>query len=756
MIMTTIMFPGQGSQFRGMGKELFKIYRNEVRYASDILGYDVEELCLTDPQKLLGKTQYTQPALYVVNTLGFYELEKTVKADYLIGHSLGEYNALLAAEAFDFATGLKLVQKRGALMAAASGGSMAAVLGIDLLALTQKLKDGGFDDIDIANFNTPSQIVIAGPVDSINKIVVEFDKQKIKIIPLFVSAPFHSRYMKSAADEFSIFLQQFSFSPLKIPVIANSTAKPYANDRIAELLSNQIRASVQWNNSIDFLLTQGVTRFEEVGGVILSKMVGEIKGNYRPPKPDTQVNNAAKEGITASRHLSMKLGSQAFREDYGIRYSYVTGAMYRGIASKELVVCMGNAGMMAFLGTGGVTLNEIESWIKYIQEHLKKGQAYGMNLLHNPSDAAFEMRTVDLYLKYGIKNIEAAAYMQITAALVYFRITGLKKALNGEIICEHKIIAKVSRPEVAEAFMQPAPEKIVNKLLADKLITNEQVQLSKKVPMSHDICVEADSGGHTDRGVSIVLLPAILQLRKEIEKQHQYHQSIRVGLAGGIGTPESIVCAFIMGADFVLTGSINQCTVQAGMSNSVKDILQDINVQDTDYCPAGDMFEIGAKVQVLKKGVLFPARANKLYTIYQQYNSLEEIPEKTIEQLEKNYFKRSIETVWQETKNYYSSNGGQEQITRAEANPKHKMALLFRWYFGYTSKLAFEGDIDKKVNFQVHTGSSMGAFNQWVKGTPLEFWRNRNVDEIAVKLMEGAAELLEQKMLTFYNHNHKC
>ncbi|MCP4716601.1 MAG: hypothetical protein GY868_15880, partial [Deltaproteobacteria bacterium] len=190
-----------------------------------------------------------------------------------------------------------------------------------------------------------------------------------------------------------------------------------------------------------------------------------------------------------------------------------------------------------------------------------------------------------------------------------------RKDADGNIECDHKILAKLSRPEVAEVFMSPAPERVVSKLLAENKITEEQAQMAKQVPMSYDICVEADSGGHTDQGIATVLLPSIQSLRKEMMSKHRYAKKLRVGLAGGIGTPEAGAAAFVMGADFIITGSINQCTVEAGMSDSVKNLLQDINIQDTDYAPAGDMFEIGAKVQVLKKGVFFPARAGKLFML---------------------------------------------------------------------------------------------------------------------------------------------
>ncbi len=753
-----IMFPGQGSQYRGMGKNVFDQYSREVSRASEILGYDLEELCLKDPEKKLGKTEFTQPALYVVNALSYFGREEGDLPDYLIGHSLGEYNALLAAGAFDFETGLRLVQERGALMAKASGGGMAAVLGIEIDRLQDYLLKGSYKEIDIANFNTPTQTVISGPQASINKVIKDFDGKGIKIVPLFVTAPFHSRYMNASADEFGTFLKDFRFSKLKIPVISNVTGLPYEEGQVASLLREQIKSPVKWTTMIRRSIGYGASDYEEINGMILTKMVEEIRRDCSPIVEERQVQHSdnTKKGATIidsneqekrrqeqeSLELSRQLGNKEFREDYGVQYAYVAGSMYRGIASKELVVLMAKAKMLSFLGAGGMPLKEIESNIDYIQRALNHGEAYGVNLLHNLEDPTLEMETAELYLRYGVRIIEASAFMSITPALVYYRLQGLRKDTNGSITCDHKILAKISRPEVAEAFMKPAPERIVEKLLDQGKISAEQASLSKEVPMSYDICVEADSGGHTDGGVALALFPAIKSLRDEVQKGGDYQKSIRIGLAGGIGSPLSVACAFMMGADFVLTGSINQCTVESGVSTHVKDLLQDINVQDTDYAPAGDMFEIGAKVQVLKKGVLFPTRANKLYKLYQQYNSLEDIPETTIAQLEKSYFKKKIDQVWSETKAYHIRKREESKITEAEENPKKKMALVFKWYFGYSSRLSFEGNMQERVNFQVHTGPALGVFNQWVKGTELENWGNRHADGIGIKMMEEAAQIL--------------
>ena len=438
------------------------------------------------------------------------------------------------------------------------------------------------------------------------------------------------------------------------------------------------------------------------------------------------------------------LGSEGFKHDYGIKYAYVAGAMYKGIASKELVVAMGRAGFIGYLGTGGLRMPDIEEALAYIQSDLKDGQAYGANLLCNLAQPEVEDQTVEIYFKYGVRHIEAAAYVKMTPSLVRYRLKGMHRGQDGTIRAPHRILAKVSRPEVAETFMSPAPERLVAPLVASGQLTKGEAECGQHIPISEDICVEADSGGHTDQGVAYVLMPAMMKLREEHMVKHNYSKKIRVGAAGGIGTPAAAAAAFVLGADFILTGSINQCTVEGGTSDVVKEMLQDINVQDTAYAPAGDMFELGAKVQVLKKGVFFAARANKLYQLYTRHNSLDEIDERTRKQIQEKYFKRSFEEVWKETRAFYLKDNPDE-IEKAERNSKQKMALIFKWYFVHTTRLAMTGSEEQRVDYQVHTGPALGAFNQWVKDTDLASWKNRHVAEIAEKLMQGTADLLNQR-----------
>ncbi|KFI01617.1 ACP S-malonyltransferase [Bacillus spizizenii] len=760
--MITYVFPGQGSQQKGMGQGLFEHYQHLTDQADQILGYSIEKLCTEKSYLDLNHTQYTQPALYVVNALNYLKrVEETGrKPDFAAGHSLGEYNALFAAGAFDFETGLSLVKKRGELMGRITGGGMAAVIGLNREQVTAVLEEHRLHDIDVANENTLRQIVISGQKKEIEKARTVFENTKdVKLFhPLNVSGAFHSRYMNEAKQEFKQFIDSFHFGSLAIPVISNVYAEPYRQDRLKETLSEQMDSTVKWTDSIRFLMGRGEMEFEEIGpGTVLTGLIHRIKNEAEPltHAPEKKLASSHPEtsdhrpnvqaGITAE-----SLGSDEFKRDYHLTYAYLAGGMYRGIASKEMVVKLSRAGMMGFFGTGGLSLNEVEDAILTIQGELGEGQAYGINLVHNMKHTESEEKMIDLLLKLQVRNVEASAFLSVTPALVRYRAKGVKRNPNGEIISSNRIIAKISRPEVAESFLSPAPENMLQKLLGENKITVSEAELLRCIPVADDICVEADSGGHTDGGVAYSLMPAMTSLRDEMMKKYQYPKTIRVGAAGGIGTPDAAVAAFMLGADFIVTGSINQCTVEAATSDKVKDLLQQMNVQDTAYAPAGDMFESGSKVQVLKKGVFFPARASKLYELYQRYGSIRELDAKMLTQLEEKYFKRSIEDIYKDITLHYPM----AEIEKAERNPKHKMALIFRWYFRYSSNLAISGSEHSKVDYQIHCGPALGAFNQWVKGSELENWRNRHVDEIGKILMTETAALLHERTQSMYQPSY--
>jgi len=281
MQMTTYVFPGQGSQVRGMGKDLFPQFPELVAEANQILGYDIVSLCVDDPDQKLQQTNYTQPALFIVNALTYLSKQRSGAAapNYTAGHSLGEYNALFAAGVFDYVTGIKLVQKRGKLMSQAQGGGMAAIVGFSADQVKSVLEKNNLNSIAIANYNTHTQIVISGLKTDIDQAIPIFEQAGVTmVVPLKVSGAFHSPYMSQAEQQFSQFIQSFLFAPPKIPVIANIDAQPYSADNIKSNLTKQITHSVRWTDSINYLLKQGETMFEEMGpGKVLRGLIQKIQ-----------------------------------------------------------------------------------------------------------------------------------------------------------------------------------------------------------------------------------------------------------------------------------------------------------------------------------------------------------------------------------------------------------------------------------------------------------------------------------------------
>lgn len=282
-------FPGQGSQRRGMGAELFERFPEQTAIADRVLGYSIRELCVEDPERRLGSTEFTQPALYVVSALAHLDrvAADPVPPDYLVGHSLGEYAALFAAGVYDFETGLRLVRRRGELMTASDGGTMAAVVGTDEATVERVLAEPGLDGLDLANLNAMDQFVLSGPVERIDAACAAFDAMGARTARLNVSAPFHSRYMRGAAEEFARFLDEFTLRPPAVPVLANVDARPYRPEALKETLAAQIVSPVRWTETVRSLMGQGDFEFVELGpGEVLTKLVARIRQRAEPlPAP---------------------------------------------------------------------------------------------------------------------------------------------------------------------------------------------------------------------------------------------------------------------------------------------------------------------------------------------------------------------------------------------------------------------------------------------------------------------------------------
>jgi [acyl-carrier-protein] S-malonyltransferase len=287
------VFPGQGSQVVGMGKELAEQYPEVLEYftrADNTLKSNLSKLIFEGPQQELTKTVNAQPALLSTSIalLGFFQ-KSGIKADFVAGHSLGEYSALVAAGAITFSEGVYAVRKRGEYMEKAvpnGKGTMAAVLGLDRVLLAEVTKivaDSGFP-VSLANINCPGQIVISG-----SKKGVELAGEKAReagakrVIPLEVSGPFHSSLMKPASTELRAVLDEIDMRDAKIPVVANVTAEPMSSaSTIKEMLIEQLYSPVLWEDSVQKMIDLGVDTFIEIGpGKVLSSLIKKVNRNVK-------------------------------------------------------------------------------------------------------------------------------------------------------------------------------------------------------------------------------------------------------------------------------------------------------------------------------------------------------------------------------------------------------------------------------------------------------------------------------------------
>ncbi len=280
------VFPGQGSQYVEMGKDFYENFELAKEYfekANNILGFDLKKLCFEGPEEKLTETQNTQPAIFTVSMIAYELLKKEgIEPEMVAGHSLGEYAALCAAGVFDFETGLKLVRKRGELMASAvtdgSEGTMAAIIALDQSKIEEICNK--VDGVcELANINSPMQIVISGEKEAIKKAMeLASEEGAKKVVELNVSSAFHSQLMEPAKNKLKKYIEDIDFNDPTIPVVANSTADIVTNrNEIVSALEKQLTSPVRWVESMELMSSKGIDVALEVGpGRVLKALMRRI------------------------------------------------------------------------------------------------------------------------------------------------------------------------------------------------------------------------------------------------------------------------------------------------------------------------------------------------------------------------------------------------------------------------------------------------------------------------------------------------
>ncbi|HEX5755429.1 MAG TPA: PfaD family polyunsaturated fatty acid/polyketide biosynthesis protein [Arenimonas sp.] len=444
------------------------------------------------------------------------------------------------------------------------------------------------------------------------------------------------------------------------------------------------------------------------------------------------------------------LGDRSFTETHGLRFAYVGGAMANGIASTAMVVELARTGCLGFFGAAGLSLGRVDAAISQLQHELGGSSLpWGVNLIHSPAEPSLEEAVAELLLTRDVRLVEASAFMALTPAIVRYAATGLYRDSAGRIQRRNRVFAKVSREEVARRFLEPMPIALLSELQQRGQLSALEVELAAQLPLAEDITVEADSGGHTDNRPLTALLPTIALLRDRISAEHGYSMPIRIGAAGGLGTPAAIAAAFALGAAYVQTGSVNQACVESGLGERARTMLAQAEMADVIMAPAADMFELGVDVQVLRRGSMFAVRARKLYELYRAYPSLEAIPASEREKVERDILRNSFEAAWQSTRSFWLGRDP-AQVQRADSDGKHRMALVFRSYLGLASRWAIDGLGERAADFQIWCGPAMGAFNSWVRGSFLEAPEQRSVAQVARNLLEGAAVITRAQQLRTY------
>lgn len=491
---------------------------------------------------------------------------------------------------------------------------------------------------------------------------------------------------------------------------------------------------------------QSVAIYRTAGGLHYPSVVDSVDAQAQAPKPQTPKLDEQLYALLPPIYPEW-LGDRSFLETHEARFAYVAGEMARGIASTKMVIAAVRAGFVGFFGSAGLGLAEIKAALAEIKAALgPDAAAWGANLIHNPDRPDIERATVELFLEQGVRRVSASAFMRLSPDIVHYAVAGLSRRADGGIARDTHVFAKISRPEIARQFMQPAPADILRALVAEGRISPAQADLASEVPIAEDITVEGDSGGHTDNRPITSLFPVMARLRDDIAASQGYRRPIRLGLAGGIGTPSALAAAFQQGAAYVVVASVNQSAVEAGISEAARAMLAQADVADMIMAPAADMFELGVKVQVLKRGTMFAVKGQKLYELYRRYDGLEALPEKDRTWLETQVLRKPVAAAWTDCREHLRKSNP-AQLDRADMDAKLRMALVFRAYLFFGAQWAREGSDDRRIDYQIWCGPAMGAFNDWVRGSCLEPIANRSTAKIGLNLLEGAAAITRAQQM---------
>jgi trans-AT polyketide synthase/acyltransferase/oxidoreductase domain-containing protein len=756
-----VVFAGQGAQRAGMAADFHRRWpaaRRTFEEASEAVGEDLARVCF-EPDERLHRTEYTQPCVLTAE-IAIYRVavaEFGFAPALFGGHSLGEYAALVAAGVLSFVDAVVLVRARAELMAQAvpaGAGAMAALLlgDDDSTDVVRIVRASG---AEVVNLNSPSQLVIGGSKESVERAraALAAELSSVNVVELRVSGPFHSSLMRPAESDFALRLAGIAprlRADRAAAVLSNYTGRFHDQDTLLTNLVRQVAAPVRWIDNMRALVGRAgriyeigprpvLARFfaalgETVPSLVTAADAERELAGYLAPGGPAAPGELIRSVPPASQpqDAAQRLGDPGFRHDHGVRLAYAAGGMWDGISSPELVARLGRAGLLGFLGSAGLDLDRVEADIQRVRSMLPGGAPWGVNVTRDPYDPR-AAALLDLLLRLDVRSIEVSGFVEPSDDLVRYRLSGLRPGPDGPAVPARRLLAKVSRPDVAARFLDPPPDPVVRRLLDRGLISAAEAALSGTVPMADDVCAEAEPAGPLD-GFS--LLPAVLRARAESAGRTPGRRP-RVGLAGGLGSPAAVAAAFTLGADFVLTGSVNLCTAEAGASDAVKDLLATAGPEDFTTAPGTGTVEEGGRVAVLRKGGFAAARSAELYQAYQRHRGGAETLDPALRGRLERHLGRSFDEVWAAI----GADPGRWEpavVRRAERDGHARLALLVRWYLVEGRRRAGAGAPADRLDSLIRGGPALGTFNCEVRGTTLADWRRRHVEDVANYLMGHA------------------
>ncbi|MFI1913836.1 acyltransferase domain-containing protein [Nocardia sp. NPDC020380] len=746
-----VVFPGQGSQRIGMGADFYRefpIARAVFEEASDAISEDLLHIC-TERDTRLHRTEFTQPCVLAMSIAAYRTLTEDfgLVATLFGGHSLGEYTALVAAGALNLTDAVRLVHSRGRLMASAvpeGSGTMAALIlsGIaDTVAARVAVNAGA----EIANENSPAQLVISGTRESLTaaRAALAAALPELRFVPLRVSGPFHSRLMASAETEFAAELRGYLpriDSSCATAVTSNFTGDFHRVDELAQNLVHQIGSPVRWLSNMRALTARTDTLYEvgpttpltplfvAIGSAPVGISTVDTARAAAVAESDTGAGDFVGARLPAPANTddpALQLGSSVFRRAHGTGLAYAIGGMWLGIGGPDLVARAARSGVLAYLGTDGLSADRIRTDLHRLGSELPSHAPWGANLTDDPRRPAAAGELLALFRECDVPRVEISGMHMPTAALVRYRFGDLASVpmldasgpdLQSATAAPRPVMVKVTGIAAARAFLDPPPPRMLDELVALGQLSASEAALAAVTPMADDLC----AAGEAD-GISLSdLLPAIVQLRDE----SRYPAAVRVGAAGGLGSGAAVAAAFVMGADFVLTGSVNQCTVEAALGEAAKDLLARTDIADFVAVPSADRFEIGGRDFAVGKGGFFAARANLLHHHY-----LDGVPS---------------EAALADARRWLPADLVEELLPgdTPVADFRDRMGRALRRFLVDSARQATVAGPEERTAFHLRSGPALGAFNRTVRNTPLRDWRNRHVDDIAETLMRDAATVL--------------